>query len=584
MSAKLLNQLTNLARTENGALGYKSTLNACLDFFFQTVPRMPESTLRDSLARSWSESPLTSLKLLFQLRDVRRGKNDRHNFYKGMNWLMENHPRTLMSNLEMIPVVGCWKDLLRIPVAHVYQLLPEPKKPEFKRYDSFREKRQEKDRRIAARQVKPLTKEERSDIIRKDLEWQKSIIRAHHARLREHRDKVLADNPLIAEMVEKIACMFYDQLKLDLESMKQGKYVSLAAKWAPSQHRNHDRLLGITKRIALKFFPLDENLAKTKEDVLAWEVKAKHRLQKEILAPLRRYTPVTEVFMCAKEWDAVHYPRVHSQCMQINEKRFRKYDKERFLAYLADVAQGKSTITAGAVLPHTIIRCKNEVGEQQWNRYVADLKAQGALDGVLPVCDVSDSMTGEPMDVCIALGLLASSLAKPPFERLVCTFSQRPQFVRLPEGSLQDQVQELERIDWGCNTDFEAVFNLILERAQAASIPPEDMIKKVLVLSDMQFDQSATDMDWTTTHERIQAKFQKAGYPLPAFIYWNLRHTRGAIPATASQPGITMLSGFSGKLMQLLLDNSQDMGAKCSEEIMLEALNVKGYERLQVVD
>lgn len=40
-----------------------------------------------------------------------------------------------------------------------------------------------------------------------------------------------------------------------------------------------------------------------------------------------------------------------------------------------------------------------ETMELQWKSYVSNLKASGTLSSALAVCDVSGSMSGEPMEV-----------------------------------------------------------------------------------------------------------------------------------------------------------------------------------------
>ncbi len=46
----------------------------------------------------WKENSTLALKLVFQLRDVRRGKSAKVEFYHCLSWLMRNHPETLMKN------------------------------------------------------------------------------------------------------------------------------------------------------------------------------------------------------------------------------------------------------------------------------------------------------------------------------------------------------------------------------------------------------------------------------------------------------------------------------------------------------
>ncbi|MCI82126.1 plant/T31B5-30 protein, partial [Trifolium medium] len=61
--------------------------------------------------------------------------------------------------------------------------------------------------------------------------------------------------------------------------------------------------------------------------------------------------------------------------MKFYKEKFLKHDKERFKKYLEDVKAGKTTIAAGALLPHEIIWSLEdgdggEVAELQWKRIV----------------------------------------------------------------------------------------------------------------------------------------------------------------------------------------------------------------------
>ena len=44
------------------------------------------------------------------------------------------------------------------------------------------------------------------------------------------------------------------------------------------------------------------------------------------------------------------------------------------------------------------------------------------------------------LQVAIALGLLTAEVSAPPFNQLVCTFSEEPQLHHIKEGSLVDKV------------------------------------------------------------------------------------------------------------------------------------------------
>jgi hypothetical protein len=202
------------------------------------------------------------------------------------------------------------------------------------------------------------------------------------------------------------------------------------------------------------------------------------------------------------------------------------------------------------------------------------------LGKVVPLCDVSGSMSGEPMDVCIALGMLVSELNHPAFRDRVITFETSPKWVNLSGCTdLQQKVETLKRAPWGGSTNFMAAIEMILEVVVKNSLPATD-IPDLLVFSDMQFDQAGPF--GLTHYELMKTKFAEAGrricgapYELPRIIFWNLRGDTRGYPCTADAPNVQMLSGFSPSLLKLLLDGEPlptdeaeevDVGVEVEEE------------------
>ena len=56
--------------------------------------------------QAWEEDPLDTLKLIAHMRDVRDGKADRDLFHYCMAWLWQEHPLTLLANLDEVVKVG----------------------------------------------------------------------------------------------------------------------------------------------------------------------------------------------------------------------------------------------------------------------------------------------------------------------------------------------------------------------------------------------------------------------------------------------------------------------------------------------
>jgi hypothetical protein len=113
---KLLDALeedTNITYTQNGALSNKSTFNDVLNFFASgSILRnsSPEYTL-DLFKKAYSEDNLLSLKCLFYTRDVRGGQGERKTFRLILNWLGNNYPEIIRSNLDNICNFGRYDDL-----------------------------------------------------------------------------------------------------------------------------------------------------------------------------------------------------------------------------------------------------------------------------------------------------------------------------------------------------------------------------------------------------------------------------------------------------------------------------------------
>ncbi|KAH0724653.1 hypothetical protein KY290_000460 [Solanum tuberosum] len=97
------------------------------------------------------------------------------------------------------------------------------------------------------------------------------------------------------------------------------------------------------------------------------------------------------------------------------------------------------------------------------------------------------------MEVSVALGVLISELSVEPWEGKLITFSNNPTLQIVEGESLISKVEFVRKMEWGMNTDFQKVFDLILKVAVEGSLKEDEIIKKVFVFSDMKFDQASTN-------------------------------------------------------------------------------------------
>jgi len=104
----------NMVETTNGMTAKASTLNECVNLFFQIgAMRGKEKTaLLDMFSKAYSEDPLVATKVLFWARDVRGGAGERQIFRDILEYLVENATDVVKKNLALIPEYGRWDDVL----------------------------------------------------------------------------------------------------------------------------------------------------------------------------------------------------------------------------------------------------------------------------------------------------------------------------------------------------------------------------------------------------------------------------------------------------------------------------------------
>ena len=102
--------------TENGMATNSSSLNACVDLFFNigAMRGQDKQRLIATFSKAFNEDPKRAMKLLFWARDVRGGAGERQVFKDILVYLAENHDLVLKPNLHLISEYGRWDDLLAL--------------------------------------------------------------------------------------------------------------------------------------------------------------------------------------------------------------------------------------------------------------------------------------------------------------------------------------------------------------------------------------------------------------------------------------------------------------------------------------
>jgi len=307
---------------------------------------------------------------------------------------------------------------------------------------------------------------------------------------------------------------------------------------------------------------------------------------KEYRKMLVNLTNVVESKMCAKDWESIDYSKLPSLASSRYQKSFVKNDTERYDEYKKALIDGTAKVNAGAVYPYDIIKSINQggdtvVSEKQWESLPNWM--EDSNERILPVVDVSGSMCCPAggndnlscMDVAISLGMYISERNEGNFKDAFVTFSNNPQLQYLT-GGLKERLNKLRSSDWGMSTDLEAVFNLILNQAKTYNIPQDKMPTKIMILSDMQFNQ-ATRSD-LGSQSMIESMYEVAGYKKPDIIYWNLNARGTNFPVEFNKDGTALVSGFSPSILKPLLSGKN----MTPESIMMDTVNDERYNLITI--
>lgn len=110
---KSLNDEYNVAFTENGASGYRTTGKSLLDLNF-AVASLRKATPGDiatRFTRAFFEDRIAAMKWLFFARDIRGGLGERRLFRVVFQYMAKSDPNYIKPLIKLVPEYGRWDDL-----------------------------------------------------------------------------------------------------------------------------------------------------------------------------------------------------------------------------------------------------------------------------------------------------------------------------------------------------------------------------------------------------------------------------------------------------------------------------------------
>ncbi len=348
-----------------------------------------------------------------------------------------------------------------------------------------------------------------------------------------------------------------EQLEKDVQNMENGESVSLCAKWMPGNNTSSEE----SQRMAAKL-----------RDFMGLTAKEYRKL----LASLRKYLHVTEVFMSSNRWNEIDYGRVASRANLLYRKAFLVHDEERRKNFLKDVEEKGAVMHAGVLMPHEIVMQytvrngwrlnvnKEDTALEALWKNLSDTVA--GAENVLCVVDGSGSMlcpVGEgnttALHVSNALGVYFAERMGGAYHNRFITFSNTPKYVDLSACRTLKEKLELAFSNNDCtNTNIEATFRLILETAVRNRLRQEELPATILIISDMEFDQAMWGRNTDTLFGIIKKKFAAHGYKVPKLVFWNVNSRTNVIPVRENELGVGLVSGFSVNICNMVLSNELD--------------------------
>ena len=378
--------------------------------------------------------------------------------------------------------------------------------------------------------------------------------------------------------LEPVKRLVGEQLEKDEADMKAGRSISLLAKWMPREGR---LIAGAGSRHVM-----DDFAGVTFEDSKTKRNYKRMVLRKRVSA-LNNHLKTVEIAMCGGQWATIQPGAVpgralkkyraaflnedisrHRKGQERSSKEDRRVCAEHFKEHLA---AGKAVKGGSTVFPHEVIRDiqrasgpEEQLLESQWSAIREATVKAGGLRRTVALADFSGSMSGLPILVSMALGILISEVNHPAFRDYLMTFDSTPSWISLVGAkSLKAKIDRCKQAPWGTSTDFEAAFDLLLNRMVEHKVPVGEEPEDLLVLTDMGWDAASNRTPtWETHIDVMKRKFATAsecvfgtgqpGWTMPRIIVWNLSARFKDYHATAQTPGVIQLSGWSPSTLKVL--------------------------------
>lgn len=361
-----------------------------------------------------------------------------------------------------------------------------------------------------------------------------------------------------------------EQLDADIKSLGRGEDVSLLAKWLPSENAS-------------------SKAARENARYLMRKLGYTERRYRKTLVALRNKIRIIENNLRERDY-TFDYSKQPSRAMKKYRAAFYRNDRERYTEFLQKVSSGDVKLHADTLYPYELVLPYLQRNTRCFMRDITDEEKQylnatwkslphfGTDENALAIVDTSGSMYWSdpplPAAVALSLGLYFAERNKGAFANHFIEFSSHPRLIELKGETFADRLRYACTFCEIANTNLEAVFDLVLNAAVRNNVPQNELPKKLVIISDMEFDFCVYNAG-ATNFDNARQKYAAHGYDLPEIVFWNVESRSRNLPVTMNENGVALVSGCTPRLFQMV-----EGDLSTPYELMLEILSAERYEKI----
>ncbi len=332
-----------------------------------------------------------------------------------------------------------------------------------------------------------------------------------------------------------------NQLEIDINNKKEGRPISLLAKWLPS--------INTSSSGARKY-----------ASIIASYLGMKQVDYRKMLSFLRRELIIENNLR--EEDYSFEYPTIPGGAMFKYKNVFLTKDSVRYKQYLEDLSRGKVKINTNTLFPYEVIRRFEKRADpseyptldaiwKNFDRTKINSKTIVVRDGSGSMYD-GNSVSAN--SVATSLAILFAEQLTGTFKDTFITFSSRPQIIKIKGETIEEKYKFISTFDEVSNTNLANVFKLILKVYNHQDFNKEDMLDRIVIISDMEFD--CVEGANLSTYELFKSELETFGFKIPEIVYWNVRARSIHFPVM-NDIGVKLVSGASNKIIEMITNHQE---------------------------